>query len=207
MARSKKLKLQNQALYLVIDMTLLILNLWKCVFTLWRMHPFQKIRKNMIIVKLKKQLEQGKIIVTRKNMYHILQKNYTLTKQNRVWCCCCLIAKSYLTLFVIPWTPHAPLSMGSPRQEYQSCCHFLLQGMFPTQGLNLCLLLGRPILYYWATWDAQIELELAILIAMANSNWILDRCKATYLTHCSAYFKQCFSQDYPHFRFKELDFT
>ena len=128
MLRSKKLKLQNQALYLVIDMTLLIWNLWKCVFILWRMYPLQKIRKNMIIVKLKKQLEQGKIIVTRKNMYHILQKNYTLTKQNRV--CCCLIAKSHLTLFVTPWTPHAPLSMGSPRQEYQSCCHFLLQGMF-----------------------------------------------------------------------------
>ena len=33
-------------------------------------------------------------------------------------------------------------------------CHFLLQGMFPTQGLNLHLLLGRWILYHWATWEA-----------------------------------------------------
>ena len=27
-------------------------------------------------------------------------------------------------------------------------CHFLLQGLFPTQGLNLRLLLGRQILYH-----------------------------------------------------------
>ena len=83
-----------------------------------------------MIIKLKKQLEQEKIIVKRKNMYHILQKNYTLTKQNRACCYCCLIAKSHLTLFATPWSRQAPLSMGSPRQEYQSGCHFLLQRIF-----------------------------------------------------------------------------
>ena len=30
-------------------------------------------------------------------------------------------------------------------------CHFLLQGIFPTQGLNPHLLFGKGILYYWAT--------------------------------------------------------
>ena len=34
----------------------------------------------------------------------------------------------------------APVSMGLPRQKYWSGCHFLLQGIFPTQGLNPCLL-------------------------------------------------------------------
>ena len=37
----------------------------------------------------------------------------------------------------------APLSMGFPRQEYWSGCHFLLQGVFPTEGSNphlLCVL-------------------------------------------------------------------
>ena len=50
--------------------------------------------------------------------------------------------------FVIPWTVahQAPLFMGFPRQEY---CHFLLQGIFLTQGLNPCI--GRQILYHWAT--------------------------------------------------------
>ena len=33
-----------------------------------------------------------------------------------------------------------PLSMGFPRQDYKSGSPFLLQGIFPTQGLNLSLL-------------------------------------------------------------------
>lgn len=47
MARSKKkLKLQKpSSIFSYRYMTLLILNLWKCIFILWRMHPFQKIRK------------------------------------------------------------------------------------------------------------------------------------------------------------------
>ena len=32
---------------------------------------------------------------------------------------------------------------------------FFLQGIFLSQGLNLPLLLGRQILYHWATWEAQ----------------------------------------------------
>ena len=42
---------------------------------------------------------------------------------------------------VTPWTiaHQAPLSMGFSRQEYWSC-HFLLRGIFCTQGSNTCLL-------------------------------------------------------------------
>ena len=49
---------------------------------------------------------------------------------------------SRVQLFVILWTivPHAPLSMGFSRQEYWSGLHALLQGIFPTQGLNPCSL-------------------------------------------------------------------
>ena len=49
---------------------------------------------------------------------------------------------------MIPWTEahQAPLSVGFPRQEYWSGHHFLLQGIFPTQGS--CLLLDRWILYH-----------------------------------------------------------
>ena len=46
-------------------------------------------------------------------------------------------------LFVTPWTiaHQAPLSMGFPRAKITGMgCHFLCQGIFPTQGLNLCLL-------------------------------------------------------------------
>ena len=41
----------------------------------------------------------------------------------------------------------APLSMGFSRQEYWSGLHALLQGIFPTQGLNPGLPHCRWILY------------------------------------------------------------
>ena len=57
-------------------------------------------------------------------------------------------AKSCLT----PCNPigcshQAPLSMGLSRQKYWSGCHFLRQGIFPTQGLNPRLPHCRWILY------------------------------------------------------------
>ena len=52
-----------------------------------------------------------------------------------------LVAKSCLTL-VTPWivVHHAPLSMGFPSRNTGVGCHFLLQKIFPTQGLNPPLL-------------------------------------------------------------------
>ena len=69
----------------------------------------------------------------------------------------CIRAQSliYVWLFASPWTVswQAPLSMGFPRQEYWN---FLLQGIFPTQGLNpslLCLLhwqaCSLPLSHLW----------------------------------------------------------
>ena len=51
--------------------------------------------------------------------------------------------------FVTPWTVarQAPLSMEFSRQEYWSGFPFLLQGIFPTQGLNPDLPRCRRILY------------------------------------------------------------
>ena len=42
----------------------------------------------------------------------------------------------------------APLSMGFSRHEYWAGCHFFLQGIFSTQGLNPGLLHFRQILYH-----------------------------------------------------------
>ena len=55
--------------------------------------------------------------------------------------CCCLIAKSCLTL-ATPWTVthQAPLSMGFSSKNTGVGCNFLLWGIFPTQGSNLYLL-------------------------------------------------------------------
>ena len=69
-----------------------------------------------------------------------------LRTQNNAWhvcvCeCCSVVSDSVVT----PWTvPHQdPLSVGFPGKNTGLGCHFLLQGIFLTQGLNpnlLCLL-------------------------------------------------------------------
>ena len=57
-------------------------------------------------------------------------------------CCSCLVTKLRLTLCdPMDCARQAPLSMGFSRQEITGVgCHFLLQSIFPTQGLNPCLL-------------------------------------------------------------------
>ena len=62
-----------------------------------------------------------------------------------------LVPKSHLTLCGNPrdCSLPAPLSVGFPRQEYWS-----LWEIFPTQELNLPLLLRRWILYCSPTWEA-----------------------------------------------------
>ena len=62
-----------------------------------------------------------------------------------LWCSNSSLVKvkllSCVWLFVTPWTLayQAPLSTGFSRQGTGVGCHFLLQGIFPTQGLNLDL--------------------------------------------------------------------
>ena len=70
--------------------------------------------------------------------------------------CYHLVAKSCLPLL---W-PHGLWPAGLlcpwdiPGKNPGAGCHFLLQGIFPTQESNLRLLRGRQILYHWATWKA-----------------------------------------------------
>ena len=73
------------------------------------------------------------------NMFYIEKK-----KSERV-----LVAQSCLTLCdsIEYIACQTPLSMEFFRQEYWIGSHSLLQGIFPTQGLNLCLLHCRQILY------------------------------------------------------------
>ena len=52
----------------------------------------------------------------------------------------CSVVSSSLRPHGLYVTHQVPLSMGFPRQQHWSGCHFLLQGIFPTQGLNLRLL-------------------------------------------------------------------
>ena len=56
---------------------------------------------------------------------------------------------SLVRLFATPWTVthQTPPSMGFSRQDTGVGCHFLLQEIFPTQGLNPSLLHCRQTLY------------------------------------------------------------
>ena len=74
-----------------------------------------------------------------------------------------IVAKLCPTL-ATPWTValQPPLSMGFPRQEYRVGCHFLLQGIFPTQGSNPSPLhwqavscIAGKLFTDWATREAQ----------------------------------------------------
>ena len=53
-------------------------------------------------------------------------------------CCCCLVAKLYLTLFLTPWTiaHQAPLSMGFSREEYRSGLPFSSPGDLSDPGID-----------------------------------------------------------------------
>ena len=84
-------------------------------------------------------------------------KNSTKSKsfraQTSVLCC------SVLSNSAAPWTTarQAPPSMGFTGKNTGVGCHFLLQGIFPTQGSNPCRLLrllhwradSRPLLIMW----------------------------------------------------------
>ena len=74
--------------------------------------------------------------------------------QLSTWC-----VLSHVQLFMTSWiiACQAPLSMGLSRQECWSRLHFLLQGIFLTQGSNPCptsLTLAHGIFTTGTTWEA-----------------------------------------------------
>ena len=56
----------------------------------------------------------------------------------------------------------APLSMEFSRQEYWEGCPFLLQGIFPTQGLKPCHLHWQAVLYHCTTRETPFQNLLLI---------------------------------------------
>ena len=64
---------------------------------------------------------------------------------------CAVLNVSVLSDFATPWTSFTGKNTGVG-------CHFLLQGIFPTQewySISSIFCIGRKILYPWATWEAQ----------------------------------------------------
>ena len=84
--------------------------------------------------------------------------------------------------FAIPWAVphHAPLFMEFSRQEYMGC-HTLLQGIVPTQGLNLsllCLLHCRRILYRVSHWGSPtLYLLFLATLGLCCGTWAFSSCE------------------------------
>ena len=57
--------------------------------------------------------------------------------------------------------------MGFPRPEYWSGLLFPSPEIFPTQGLNLLLLLGRWILYYWT----KVNFACFQMLVLSSTTW------------------------------------
>ena len=74
------------------------------------------------------------------SVLYLLLETETLCVSVCVCVCVCVCARvrvlSHVQLFVVYPTP---LSMGCSRQDTGVGCHFLLQGIFPMQGWNMCL--------------------------------------------------------------------
>ena len=98
------------------------------------------------------------------NQYLLLHSN----PNGHVACTCMPSCFSHDQLFATPWTiaPQAPLSVGFSGENTGVGCQVLLQGIFPPQGSNLCLLCllhwqagsvslappGKPTMYHLRTY-------------------------------------------------------
>ena len=61
--------------------------------------------------------------------------------------------------YLCPW--------NSPGKNTGACCHSLLQGTFPSQGLNLGLLHCRQILYYLSRQGSLLKSLVYILVELS----------------------------------------
>ena len=87
---------------------------------------------------------------------------WPITCPDTWWCVRTCVLRG-VWLFATLWTVahQAPLTMGFPRQEYWVGCYFLLQGGLPNPEIEPMSLpyiscIGRQVIYYWATWEADI---------------------------------------------------
>ena len=115
------------------------------------------------------------ILIT-KCLFLVTHSNFTSWKSVFHFCCTAesgllkatggggLVAKSCPTLAILLTVAcQAPLSMGFCRQEYWNGLPCSSPGIFLTQGSNPDFLLGRRVLYHWATWEATSSPILLLL--------------------------------------------
>ena len=84
--------------------------------------------------------------------------DYRPAKQGSVCVCVCVCVLTRIWLFATPGTVAARLlcPWDFPSKNTGVGCHFLLQGVFMTQGSSPCLQYCRQILYCWATREVKL---------------------------------------------------
>ena len=110
--------------------------------------------------------------------------NRTSVCDNRTWLCllcvCVLVTQSCLTVLATALTVacQTPLSVEFSRQEYWSGFHALLQEVFLTKGLNLCLLSllhwqadSLLLSYQGSPLDSRLEPKRESQVASCSGNW------------------------------------
>ena len=108
--------------------------------------------------------------------------------------CVCVLSCSIMSqLFAIPCNVghQAPLSLEFSRQGNEVGSHSLLQGIFPTQGLNLGLQHCRQIPYkwrlpvaYWTPTDLGVYLSVSYLFAFSYCSWGSQGKNTEVVCHC-----------------------
>ena len=95
------------------------------------------------------------------------RRNWYFQIKSCIKCLCMLSHFSCVQLFVTLWTVpcQAPLFMGFSGQEYWSGLHDLLQGIFPTQGLNPCPL----YLLHWQSGSLSLVPPVKLPLNMTNT--------------------------------------
>ena len=68
----------------------------------------------------------------------------------------CVCVLCHVRLFATPWTcPPGCMSVGFSREDTGVGCHFLLQWIFWPKDSTRISCIGRRVLYYCITWEAQ----------------------------------------------------
>ena len=109
--------------------------------------------------------EQKKNKVTSKNFFFKIKNHYITVKISHYSFCCCLVTKLCLTL-VTPLTLASLLcSWDFPGKNTEMGYHFLLQGIFPTRGLN-------PRLLHWQVHSLPLShLRSPPLSLLPDNHW------------------------------------
>ena len=99
------------------------------------------------------------------------------------FCCCCLVPKSCPTLLQLHglWPTRLLCPRDFPGKNTGMGSHFLLQGIFLTQGSNPYLLLARGIFFFLTTETSEkscVQVTLRDMKIYINMNHLFKRIRA-----------------------------